>query len=272
MSVNSKRRVGFVFALVSAAALTAPAMAGATTGSLGSLGGGSLSGGSLGSAAEAPTAAPCSALSTGTTPAGWGNPFGDEKDYASIYVNDKVKDDDGSLKLLVQSITDRSASYHSAGSITLAEAAKSPISFSEKGATSIASFQLRLLGTEDGKWEDGFTTLVWEAGNNTGAVSTVDGGTHLNLDKGKWWSTSNIAGAKDRVPVTLDAIILANPKATVEHYGVAIGSGLAATTSTLVDGVEFNGCTTNFAEKDVETSTGSLGSLGFGSLFGSLGS
>lgn len=252
MSRNSTRRLGLAFALVGAAALTAPALAGATTGSLGSSDDAGFT---------------CSALSTAATPAGWGTQFDDEKEYVSTHTADNVLDKDGSLKLQVQSDTDRSVSYHSAGSISLAEAAKLEIGFSEKAETSIGSFQLRLLGTTGGKFENGFTTLVWVADNNDGAVATVAGGIHANLEDGKWFSTQNINGAKDKAPVTLDDIIAANPDATVEHYGVAIGSGLAADTSTLIDAVKFNGCTTNFAKNDPETSTGSLGSLG--SIFGS---
>lgn len=253
MSRNSRRRVGFALALAGAAALTAPALAGADTGSLGS------------SDPGATTSFVCSALSTGDTPAGWGTLFDDEKGYVSTHVADKVLDADGSLKLAVESVTDRSVAYHPAGSITLADAAKSPISFSEKGATSIGTFQLRLLGTTGGNFDNGFTTLVWDASVQS-TVSTVAGGTHVDLEKGKWWSTQNIDGAKDRVPVTLDTIIAANKGATVEHYGVAIGSGLATDSSTLIDAVKFNGCTTNFALKD-PAATGSLGSLG--SIFGS---
>lgn len=69
MSTNSTRRIGVVVALLGAAALTAPAMAGALP-----------STGSLGSAAPE---ASCSTLSTEATPNGWGIPFTDEKDNTS---------------------------------------------------------------------------------------------------------------------------------------------------------------------------------------------
>ncbi len=100
-------------------------------------------------------------------------------------------------------------------------------------------------------------------------ADVAEGATHEEIQKGLWWSTQNIDGAKDRVPTTLAAISAANPNATVEHYGVSVGSGSAAT-STLVDAVQFNGCTTDFAKNDPEPAgAGSLGSLGnlFGSLF-----
>ena len=91
---------------------------------------------------------------------------------------------------------------------------------------------------------------------------------HTNLQDGEWWSTQNIDGAKDFARVSLDAIAEAQPNAVIDHYGVSIGRGSAAT-STLVDAVKFNGCTTNFAKKDAEpeTGTGSLGNLG--NIFGS---
>ncbi|MGV0154179.1 hypothetical protein ACSW29_12655 [Rhodococcus sp. GB-02] len=68
-----------------------------------------------------------------------------------------------------------------------------------------------------------------------------------------WWGTQNIDGAKDRVSVPLADIVAANPKAVVDHYGVSVGTGSAAT-STLVDAVHFNGFTTNFAKKDSASS------------------
>lgn len=106
---------------------------------------------------------------------------------------------------------------------------------------------------------------MWVPGPD--ATPTADGGVHADLQKGVWWSTQNIDGAKDRVSVPLADIVAANPNAVVDHYGVSVGTGSAAT-STLVDAVQFNGCTTNFAKKDPASGTGSLGNV-FGSLFGS---
>ncbi|MBH5141599.1 hypothetical protein ACNAWD_11915 [Rhodococcus erythropolis] len=251
MSINSTRRVGVVVALLGAAALTAPAIATAlpSTGSLGS---------------SAPEAS-CSTLSTEATPNGWGIPFTDEKDQTASYSADNVLDKDGSLKLAVDSTGDRSVSYHSAGGIKLSDAVSKAIGFAERAATPTAAFQLRLTGTTGGKFENGFTTLVWVPGPD--ATPTADGGVHADLQKGVWWSTQNIDGAKDRVSVPLADIVAANPKAVVDHYGVSVGTGSAAT-STLVDAVQFNGCTTNFAKKDPASGTGSLGDV-FGSLFGS---
>ncbi|MCJ0903459.1 hypothetical protein [Rhodococcus sp. ARC_M6] len=273
MSVNSKRRVGFVFALVSAAALAAPTMAGATigslassdSGSLGSLGTGSfgsLGGGSLGSSGEGFT---CSALSTDKDPAGWGIPFDDEKKQLAFYSSENVLDTDGSLELKIVEATpnNRSVSYHSAGSVPLAEVATKEIGFAEKAPTSQASFQLRLSHTKNPN-DNGFTTLYWVAAGND-VVDTSAGGTHTNIEGGKWISTRDIGSVPRNVPTSLADIVAANPAATVEHYGMSVGRADAGDTN--VDAVKFNGCTTNFA---VVASTGSLGSLG--SLVGSLGS
>ena len=254
MSRNSTRRLGFAFALVGAAALTAPALAGATTGSLGS--------------SDAPAAGfTCSALSTETTPNGWGIPFDDEKNQLAFYSDTSVIDDDGSLKLEIVKATpdNRSAWYHSAGSIPLADAAKNEIGFAEKAATSQTSFQLRLTGTTNAKeGENGFATLYWVANGND-SVGTATGGTHTNIQDGKWISTRDIEGAPKNVPSDLDDIIAGNPDATIEHYGVSVGRGDIGTT-TYVDAVKFNGCTTNFALKDEPA--GAFGSLS--DIFGSL--
>ncbi|WP_305093882.1 hypothetical protein [Prescottella sp. R16] len=263
MSKNAFR-IGSAAALLGAAALVLPAAAGAAPGSLGSLDPGS-SGGSSGSSGGFT----CSALSTEDTPNGWGIPFDDELGQDAFYTADTVFDDDGSLELRVDGPTDRSVSYHEAGGIELSDAITEDIAFAEKRAgNSIAAFQLRLTGTTDNTTHpvNGFTTLVWEATYNGGADATT-GVTNAALEDGLWWSTSNIAGAQNRVPVSLASIAAANPDAVVDHYGVGIGTGAAAT-STLVDEVTFNGCTTNFALEDPESS--SLGSLGSLDLFGSL--
>ena len=60
---------------------------------------------------------------------------------------ENVFDTDGSLELAVDGITDRSVSYHSAGSITLADAAAKEIGFSERAVSTSAAFQVRLTGT-----------------------------------------------------------------------------------------------------------------------------
>jgi hypothetical protein len=265
MSLHSKRRAGFVCALVSAAALTAPALAGAT-GSLGSLDTGSLgsSGGSLGSS----DGFTCSTLSTDQDPAGWGIPFPDEKQQKAFYSSENVLDTDGSLnlKIVEPSPNNRSVSYHSAGSIPLAEAAAKEIGFAEKAPTSQAVFQLRLTGTTNPN-DNGYTTIYWKPNPNN-AASPVNGVTRANLQNGLWTSTRTIGGAAADVPTSLATIVAANPAATVEHYGMSIGRAAAGDTN--VDAVKFNGCTTNFA---VVEPTGSLGSLGdLGSLFGSFGS
>lgn len=252
MSVISKRRIGFVFALVSAAALTAPAMAGASPGSLGS------SGGSFGSS----DGFTCSALSTDQHPDGWGIPFPDEKLQKAFYTSENVLDTDGSLnlKIVEPSPDDRSVSYHSAGSIPLGKAVSKEIGFAEKAPTSQAVFQLRLSGTTNPA-DGGFTTIYWSPDQNN-AASPVNGVTRANLQNGMWISTRDIGGALKDVPTSLATIVAGNPAATVEYYGMSVGR--AATGDTNVDAVKFNGCTTNFA---VVEPTGSLGSLG--SLFGS---
>ncbi|MFD4180556.1 hypothetical protein [Rhodococcus sp. NPDC058514] len=256
MSKSAFRRAASAAALVGAAALITPTFANAfPTGSAGS------SSGSAGSS-DAPACAP---LSTEATPAGWGIPFDDEKGQEAAYTADNVLDENGSLKLEVTDTADRSAWYHAAGGVKLADILNQEISFAEKAPTSRASVQVRLLGTTGGKFENGFTTLVWVAAGND-AVDTAAGGMHTGLQNGKWWSTQNIDGAPGRVPVELDVISEANPNATVEHYGVSIGTGTAAT-STLVDAVTFNGCTTDFALNDPEPA-GSLGGS-LGDLFGS---
>lgn len=267
MSSSSLRRVATVVAIAGSAILVSPALSSAATGSLaGSLGSAS---GSLGSSSDEPAGGfTCDGLSTESTPAGWGVPFDDEKGQEAAYSASNVLDDNGSLELAVTGTTDRTAWYHEAGSVALADVISKDIGFAEKAATSTASFQIRLLGTKGGKFENGFTTLVWVAEPGT---DVAEGATHEEIQKGLWWSTQNIDGAKDRVPTTLAAISAANPNATVEHYGVSVGTGSAAT-STLVDAVQFNGCTTDFAKKDPEPAggAGSLGSLG--GLFGSLSS
>lgn len=251
---TTARRAGIVAALVSSAALIAPAFAGA------------LPTGSLGSDETAPGFT-CDATSTETTANGWGIPFDDEKDQTASYTVENVLDVDGSLKLEVDGVEDRSVSYHSAGAVKLSDILDKEIGFAERAETAKASFQLRLSVTTGGKFTDtGFTTLVWVPGVT--APDTTDGALHANLQDGEWWSTQNIDGAKDFARVSLDAIAEAQPNAVVDHYGISIGRGSAAT-STLVDAVTFNGCTTNFAKKDAEpeTGTGSLGNLG--NIFGS---
>ncbi|MDI9960789.1 MULTISPECIES: hypothetical protein [Rhodococcus] len=250
MSKNT-RRTGTIAALVGAAALIAPAFANAApTGSLGS--------------ADPGAGFSCSATSTETTANGWGIPFTDEKDQTASYSAENVFDKDGSLKLEVTDVTDRSVSYHAAGSIKLADAAAKEIGFSERAVTTSAAFQLRLTGTTNPA-DNGFTTLVWVPSQNDAPVTT-DAVKHENIQDGLWWSTRTIGGAAKGVPTSLDAIVAANPDAKVEHYGVSVGTGSAAS-SVFVDAVKLNGCTTNFAKKDAdpETGTGSLGNI-FGSL------
>lgn len=252
---TTARRAGIVAAFVSSAALIAPAFAGA------------LPTGSLGSDETAPGVT-CDATSTETSTNGWGIPFDDEKGQTASYSAENVLDEDGSLELAVDGVEDRSVSYHSAGGVKLSDILDTDISFAERAETAKASFQLRLSGTTGGKFTEstGFTTLVWVPG--VAAPDTAEGAVHADLQDGQWWSTQNIDGAKDFARVSLDAIAEAQPNAVVDHYGVSIGRGSAAT-STLVDAVTFNGCTTNFAKKDaeIETGTGSLGNLG--NIFGS---
>ncbi|MDV8009445.1 hypothetical protein [Rhodococcus sp. IEGM 1318] len=245
------RRAGLVAALVSSAALIAPAFAGA------------LPTGSLGSNDTSPGFT-CSPTSTETTTNGWGIPFDDEKTHLSSYSAENVFDTDGSLNLEVADIADRSVSYHSAGSITLSDAAAKEIGFSERAVSTSAAFQLRLTGTKNPA-DNGFATLVWVPSQN-GAPVTTEAVRHENIQGGLWWSTRTIGGAAKGVPTSLRAIVAANPGAKVEHYGVSVGTGSAAS-NVFVDAVKFNGCTTNFAKKDAkpETGTGSLGNL-FGSL------
>ncbi|NKS17420.1 hypothetical protein GS490_13935 [Rhodococcus hoagii] len=269
MSSSSLRRVATVVAIAGTAILVSPALSSAASGSLGSASGslGSASGSLGGSSGEGAGGFTCDALSTESNPAGWGVPFEDEKGQEAVYSEDSVLDDNGSLELAVTGPSDRTAWYHEAGSVDLADVISKDIGFAEKAASSTASFQIRLLGTTGGKFDNGFTTLVWVAEPGT---AVAEGATHEQIQKGLWWSTQNIDGAKDRVPTTLAAISAANPDATVEHYGVSVGSGSAAT-STLVDAVQFNGCTTDFAKNDPEPAgAGSLGSLG--NLFGSVSS
>ena len=252
---TTARRAGIVAALVSSAALIAPAVAGA------------LPTGSLGSDETAPGFT-CDATSTETSTNGWGIPFDDEKDQTASYSAENVLDEDGSLELAVDGVEDRSVSYHSAGGVKLSDIVDTEIGFAERAATAKASFQLRLSGTTGGKFTDttGFTTLVWVP--DATAPDTTDGAVHEHLQAGKWWSTQNIDGAKDFARVDLLDVVEAQPNAVVDHYGVSIGRGSAAT-STLVDAVTFNGCTTNFAKKDTEPETGS-GSLGnLSNIFGS---
>lgn len=249
---RNARRAGIVAALVSSAALIAPAFAGALP---------------TGDDATAPGFT-CDVTSTETSINGWGIPFDDEKAHLSSYTAENVLDEDGSLKLEVDGVEDRSVSYHSAGGVKLSDILDEEIGFAERAATAKASFQLRLSGTTGGKFTEstGFTTLVWVPGVT--APDTTIGAVHENLQDGEWWSTQNIDGAKDFARVSLEAIAAAQPNAVVDHYGVSIGRGSAAT-STLVDAVKFNGCTTNFAKKDIETETGT-GSLGnLGNIFGS---
>ncbi|MDH6676091.1 hypothetical protein M2284_000279 [Rhodococcus sp. LBL1] len=296
-------RIGSAAAVVSVAALVAPALAAASNGPLGSsissgLFGSTVSGGPLGSSVSgslgssdsgslgssdsgslgssgssgssgAPGGFSCAELSTEATPNGWGIPFDDEKEQVARYTDDSVLDTDGALKLEVKDSTGRSVSYHEAGGIKLSDAIAKEIGFSERAEHPTASFQLRLTGTssEHPKFENGFTTLVWVP--DADATDTSNGGFHSNLQDGKWWSTSPIAGAENRGDlVPLADIAALNPDAVVDHYGVSLGTGSEAT-STLVDSVKFNGCTTNFAKNDPKPASGSLGSL---DVSGSLGS
>lgn len=254
--LKNTARLGTAAAVIGAAALIAPAIANAAPA------------GSLGSAGE-PTP-PCTILSTENTPNGWGVPFEDEKGQEASYSADTVFDDDGALKLEVENSLDRNAWYHEA-SIPLSDVLDHEIGFAERAENPTAAFQLRLTGTTGNtRFENGFTTLVWEPAANDDVADTSEGGRHTDLRDGLWWSTSSIAGAEDRALVSLEAIVEANPDAVIDHYGISVGRGPAAA-STLVDEVKFNGCTTNFAKLDKEPeATGSLGSLNFGSLFGSL--
>ena len=145
---TTARRAGIVAALVSSAALIAPAFAGA------------LPTGSLGSDDTTAPGFTCSETSTETTANEWGIPFTDEKDQTASYSAENVFDTDGSLELAVDGITDRSVSYHSAGSITLADAAAKEIGFSERAVSTSAAFQVRLTGTTNPA-DNGFATLVW---------------------------------------------------------------------------------------------------------------
>ncbi len=174
MSSSSLRRVATVVAIAGTAILVSPALSSAATGSLGgSLGSAS---GSLGSSSEEPAGGfTCDALSTESNPAGWGVPFEDEKGQEAAYSASNVLDDNGSLELAVTGTTDRTAWYHEAGSVALADVISKDIGFAEKAATSTASFQIRLLGTKGGKFENGFTTLVWVA--EPGA-DVAEGATH----------------------------------------------------------------------------------------------
>lgn len=255
MSRSSFRRIATASAVLGAAALIAPAVAVAAPGS-----------GSAGSAGSEGTS--CSTLSTEADPAGWGVPFDDEKNQKATYTDQTVLDDDGALSLAVATSSDRQAWYHAAGAepetVKLADVIDKTIGFAEKADVSHASFQIRLLGTTGGKFSNGFTTLVW-VGSQNDAADTVDGVVHTDLQNGQWWSTQDIDGAKDKTPVTLKAIAEANPDATVEHYGISLGSG-STDVSTLVDGITFNDCTTNFAKTAPKPDSG-FGSLG--DLFGS---
>ncbi|WP_317556262.1 hypothetical protein [Rhodococcus erythropolis] len=156
-------------------------------------------------------------------------------------------------------------SYHAAGSICikLADAAAKEIGFSERAVSTSAAFQLRLTGTTNPA-DNGFTTLVWVPSQNRAPVTDA-AVKHENIHNGLWWSTRTIGGAVEGEPTSLDAIVAANPGAKVEHYGVSVGTGSAAS-HVFVDAVKFSGCTTNFAKNDPkpETGTGSLGDI-FGS-------
>ncbi|MFD4294302.1 hypothetical protein ACFWPA_07345 [Rhodococcus sp. NPDC058505] len=219
----------------------------------------------------------CASLSTENTPNGWGVPFEDEQGQKASYTADRILDEDGGLVFSVTDSSERRAWYSAAGTapetVTLADIVDKEIGFAERADTSRASFQIRLLGTTGGKFDNGFTTLVWVAAGND-AADTADGARHTKLQDGLWWSTQNIDGAPGRKAVPLADIAKANPNATVEHYGVSIGTG-STNITTLVDEIVFNGCTTNFAKNDPEPGTGSdSGSdsgSGGGSSSGSLG-
>nr|WP_256938654.1 hypothetical protein [Rhodococcus qingshengii] len=112
------RRASVVATLVSSAVLITPAFAGA------------LPTGSLGSDETAPGFT-CDVTSTETAPSGWGIPFDDEKDEAASYSAENVLDEDGSLKLEVDGVEDRSVSYHSAGGVALADILDTEIGFAD---------------------------------------------------------------------------------------------------------------------------------------------
>ena len=98
---------------------------------------------------------------------------------------------------------------------------------------------------------DGFSTLVFEPVYNTGQGAVVENSWQRWTAGGSnfWWSTNPIGAApnRDTVP-TLDAIIAANPDATMGKFGVNAGGGNPGLLGA-VDGLTVNGTTYDFGPR-----------------------
>ncbi|MBD0862954.1 hypothetical protein IA539_17355 [Gordonia sp. zg691] len=198
------------------------------------------------------TAAPvsetnCAKTSTPSNPAGWGNTFDDEHGQAGKVTATTVRDQDGSLELVTSATTPRQASYHSAGKLPLADAAKKPLTFEKSEGH--ANWQIRVTGANTGA-ADGFATLVWTASSSAGKASAAG--------SDEWWATRDLGDIKKGTNATLAELVeAAGDKAVVDHYGIS-SQPAAKAGKVNVDNVSFNGCTTNFAATGAGGAFGSL--------------
>ncbi|MBD1320388.1 hypothetical protein [Gordonia hankookensis] len=204
------------------------------------------------------TAAPvsdmnCAKTSTPTSANGWGNTFSDEQGQAGKVTATKVVDTDGSLEFMTTADKPREASYHAAGQLPLADAAKKPLTF-EKSAGN-ANWQIRVTGANTGA-NDGFATFVWSAPAAAGKADAAS--------SNQWWATRDLPGIARGKNATLAELTAAansaNHKTVVDHYGISSQPN-EKTGKVNVDNVSFNGCTTNFAATGASGAFGSLDSL-----------
>jgi hypothetical protein len=207
------------------------------------------------------TAAPvssgnCATVSSASSPNGWGNTFSDEPGQAGKHVANTAFDADGALELTTVAANStppaRSASYHSAGQLKLADLS-GPLTFKHQGTP--ANWQIRITKAATGT-PSGFATLVY-SGAGASDVSGAEG----------WWSSKPLGSIAAGTPTTLDALkAAAGPSTVIDHYGISIQTDTAGDTA-LIDSVTFNGCTTNFAKAAPSGGdSGSLGGLGLGNL------
>ncbi|GAC68712.1 hypothetical protein GS4_17_01000 [Gordonia soli NBRC 108243] len=197
------------------------------------------------------TAQAATIFSSQFSPNGWGNTFDDEKGQAGTYSTTRVSDTDGSLQFETSATTPRQASYKAVNKIPLTTAIGKTLSFEKTEGN--ANWQIRVTGANTGSG-DGFLTLVWSAPDAAGKYSAGD--------SNKWWATRALPGFARGETGTLEELTKAanteGKTAVVNHYGISSQPGTPGG-KVNVDGVQFNGDTTNFAH---------VGGAGTGSLDG----
>ncbi|WP_267625647.1 hypothetical protein [Gordonia sputi] len=205
-----------------------------------------------GTASAAPVSASnCARVATPSNPNGWGNTVLDEKGEAGKITSGVAGDSDGSLEFNTSASTERQASYHSAGSLPLADLNGSALTFQKSNGN--ANWQIRITGANTGT-PTGFATLVWGAPVGAGKADATS--------SNQWWATRKLGNIPAAQNASLSALIAAansdGKKAVVDLYGISSQPGGTADAKVNVDEVTFKGCTTNF-----KVSGGGNGSIEF---------